>query len=700
MARLSIGIDIGGTFTDAAVVEEGGGRAVLAKSPTTPSDYLEGVMAALEEAARQLGMELRALLEGADLLAHSTTVTSNVLWERSGPRVGLIATRGFADQILIMRGIGRVAGLSLAERRHYRKTDKPEPLVPRRRIREAAERIDAAGEILVPLDEAGARAALRALIGEERAEALAVGLLWSFLNPAHERRLRELAAEEAPGVGVSLSSEVSGRLGEYERTATAVINAYVSPAMAGYLERLSARLAEGGLGRPPLIVQSNGGLTPARQVVPVRTVESGPAVGAVGAARLAEELARPNLIATDVGGTTFKVALIQEGRWDLADETVLGQYHVHVPMVDVVSIGAGGGSIAWEDQGRLRVGPRSAGAAPGPACYGAGGEEPTVTDADLLLGFLNPAFFLGGRIPLDPAAARRAFERRIAPRFFGGDPLLAAAGVREIIDSQMADLIRKETLERGRDPRDFALLAYGGAGPLHACAYAAEAGIEEVIVPYYATVLSAYGSAAGGARYTLERSLSAAPPEGAERVRQAYGELEEEGAALLEGAGVPPARRRFERWCAMRWRRQVHSLAVPFPEGPAGPAALEEAAARFAGLYAARYGEGAAYTEAGVEITRLWVNALGPSLPLQRAGAPAARRGAAPKGARRVLWGGGAGWAETPLFDGPSLAEGAELAGPAVIEHPGTTIALPPGARAVVDGAGHTHIRLAREEAP
>ncbi|MDA1000109.1 MAG: hydantoinase/oxoprolinase family protein, partial [bacterium] len=416
-----IGIDIGGTFTDAAVTGPNGGRAILAKSPSTPGDYLQGVVAALEDAARQLGLPLRELLSGASLLAHSTTVTSNVLWTRTGPRVGLIATGGFGDQILIMRGIGRVAGLSLAERRHYRRTDKPEPLVPRKRIREMDERIDATGEVIVPLDEGKARAALRSLAREDKIEALAVGLLWSFRNPVHEKRIKALAAEEIPGIPVSLSSEVSGRLGEYERTATAVLNAYVAGAMEGYLEQLLDRLRKEGLRQPPLIVQSNGGLTPIDRVMPIQTVESGPAVGVVGAARLSKELGKPNLIATDVGGTTFKVAHIQEGRWELADETVLTKYHVHVPMVEVSSIGAGGGSIAWEDGGRLRVGPRSAGAVPGPACYGTGGEAPTVTDADLLLGVLNPENFLGGQIHLDADAARRAFEKEIAPRFFDGD---------------------------------------------------------------------------------------------------------------------------------------------------------------------------------------------------------------------------------------------------------------------------------------
>ena len=689
---LSIGVDIGGTFTDVAVVEEGGGRTAQGKALTTPEDFLEGVLEALEDAARQMGLPLREVLGRARLFAHGTTITSNVLWTRSGPPVGLLATRGFADQILIMRGIGRVAGLSLAERRHYRATGKPEPLVPRTRIRELAERIDATGAVLAPMDDAEAVAQVRGLIEREGIEALAVGLLWSFRNPVHERRVAALAGREFPGLRVSLSSEVSGRLGEYERTATAVLNAYVGGAMEGYLERLTRRMAREGLRRAPLIVQSNGGLAPAGEVVPIRTVESGPAAGVVGAARLAGELGLPNLIATDVGGTTFKVALIQEGRWELAPETVLAQYHVHVPMVDVVSIGAGGGSIAWEDEGRLRVGPRSAGAAPGPACYGTGGAEPTVTDADLLLGTLNPRNFLGGRIRLDAEAARAAFARRVAPRFFGGDPLEAAAGVREIIDAQMADLIRRETLERGRDPRDFALIAYGGAGPVHACAYAAEAGVSEIVVPYQATVLSAYGAAAGGVRHTLERSLSVRVPGGAEAAAGAFAGLEAEGNGHLERAEVPAGARRVERWVAMRWRRQVHSLAVSFPPGPVTEESLARAAADFAAEYATRYGEGSAYTEAGVEITRFWINALGPSLPAVPAAPPAPLAAARPRGTRPVRW--GAEFIETAIHDGPSLPPGAAVEGPAVIEHPGTTVALPPGARAVVDAAGHTHIRL------
>lgn len=698
-----IGIDIGGTFTDAAVIGPNGGRAILAKSPTTPGDYLQGTLAALEDAARQLGISLQELLAATTLLAHSTTVTSNVLWTRTGPRVGLIATGGFGDQILIMRGIGRVAGLSLAERRHYRRTDKPAPLVPRKLIREMDERVDSAGEIIVPLDEEKARSALRSLVEDEKAEALAVGLLWSFRNPAHEKRIKALAAEEVPGIPVSLSSEVSGRLGEYERTATAVLNAYVADAMAGYLEQLIARLREEGLKKPPLIVQSNGGLTPIDRVVPIRTVESGPAVGVVGAARLSDELGKPNLIATDVGGTTFKVAHIQEGRWDLADETILTQYHVHVPMVEVFSIGAGGGSIAWEDEGRLRVGPRSAGAVPGPACYGTGGEAPTVTDADLLLGVLNPENFLGGQIHLDTGAARQAFENKIAPRFFGGDAAEAAAGVRHIIDAQMADLLRKITLEKGRDPREFTLLAYGGAGPAHACAYAAETGIAEVIVPYYATVLSAFGAAASGVRYTVERSKSIPLPEGAPDAAAVFGELEHEGGALLSQAGVSSKEQHFERWCAIRWRRQIHSISIPFPAGGVNEALLEKVAEDFSAVYAARYGKEAAYTEAGVEITRLWIQATGPALPVQKTAAPARGAKAAPHSERRVFWGLNRGWAPTPIYEGPALPEASEIEGPAIIEHPGTTIALPPEARAITDSAGHTHIRLtlaAPEERP
>jgi N-methylhydantoinase A len=701
----SIGIDIGGTFTDAAVVEAKGQRAVLAKSPSTPDDYLEGVMAALEDAAGQLAITLSALLGEAVLLAHSTTVTSNVLWTRSGARVGLLATRGFGDQILIMRGIGRVAGLSLAERRHYRRTDKPVPIVPRSRISEVAERVDSTGEALVPLDEEATRAAIRKLVEEDKIEALAAGLLWSFMNPAHERRIREIAAEVAPGIPVSLSSDISGRLGEYERTSTAVLNAYVGREMEGYIERLISRLSAAGLKHPPLIVQSDGGLTPPDRVIPIRTVESGPAVGVVGAARLANEISKPRVIATDVGGTTFKVALIENGRWDLADETVITQYHVFVPMVDVVSIGAGGGSIAWEDEGRLRVGPQSAGARPGPACYGAGGEAPTVTDADLLLGVLNPKNFLGGRIALDPEAAKRAFEKNVAPRFFGGDAVAAAAGVREIIDAQMADLIRKTTLERGSDPREFAILAYGGAGPAHACAYAAEAGIGEVIVPYHATVLSAFGAAAAGVRYTIERSLAAFPPDGADALAEGFAALEAEAGAMLAQAGVLKKEQRFERWCAMRWRRQVHSLRVPFPAGVVGPSTLDQITADFAAEYALRYGKGSAYSEAGVEVTRIWTNALGPSLPEQRVSAPKVSACTTPSGARRVHWGAVADWQETPIYQGPAISSGAQIEGPAIIEHPGTTIALPPGASALIDEAGHTRIRLEidftpKEDAP
>jgi N-methylhydantoinase A len=556
-----------------------------------------------------------------------------------------------------------------------------------------AERVDWKGAVLVPLDEVDARRQIRSLRGHG-AESFAVCLLWSFKNPVHERRLGALLGEMVQGAHVSVSTDLSPLIGEYERSATTVLNAYVAPRVEGYLRALRRDLEARGLPIAPLILQSHGGAAYPEEVIPIQTAESGPAAGIVGAKFLGDLLGLRDVIATDVGGTTFKVGLIRDGEWFYARETVLGQFEIQIPMVDVVSIGAGGGSVAWADGTRLRVGPRSAGAQPGPACYAGGGEEPTVTDADLALGILNPDYFLGGRIRLRRELAEAAIRGAIAEPLYGGELLSAADGIRRVTDAQMADLIRKVTVERGVDPRGFVLMAYGGAGPTHALAYADEVGIGRVVVPYAATVHSALAAAVAEVRHSRRLSAPVRLPAEPGPVQEIFARLEGESLSMLGRQGIPPAQVTLARWAEMRYRRQMHVIRVPVAGGPVDPGALEQLGESFEALYARLYGEAAAYREAGVECVTFGVDATAKTVQPELARLTLAGPDASPalKGAREVFLSRAAGFARTPLYDGERLRPGNRLAGGAIVEYPGTTLLILPGWTAEVDSFRNVHL--------
>jgi N-methylhydantoinase A len=685
----TVAVDIGGTFTDVVVIDGADGRTCSGKALTTPDDLQRGVFDGLADAARELGVDVNTLLRGTGRMVHATTQSTNAVFAYAGARTAVLTTRGFGDTLMIMRATGRVAGLSVFERHHYRNTQKPRLLVDERDIFEIDERIDYQGRVVVPLDEAGVRA-IAARLRERGYEAVAVAFLFSHQNAAHEQRVREILREELPGVYLSLSAEVAPVIGEYERSATALFNAYVGPVIEQYLRRLEGALAEAGLKHKLLIVQANGGVATAAQTVPIFTIESGPAAGVVGAAQIARLLGSPNVIATDVGGTTFKVAIVQNGEWGYSRETVLNQYQLRLPMIDVGSIGAGGGSIAWVDGSRLRIGPQSASANPGPACYGLGGTEPTATDADVVLGYVAPDRFLGGRMPLHPDRARAAIDEKIARPLFGGDVLAAAAGIRQVIDSQMADLIRKSTIERGHDPADFVMMAYGGAGPVHAASYGVEAGVAEIIVPFHATVHSAYGAARSDVRFSLTHSEPRVLPAPAERLERIYATMEAAQALQLDGADVPQAQRRFHRWVEARFRRQVHHVRVPVP------AALDDQKVRgvaraFEQEYERLFGRGTGLADAGIELVNFGIDAVGvveqPPESTHPTGAQPAPLGERPVwGPRRRAM------LPTPVYDGFALQPGNTIAGPAVIEHPGTTIVVLDGQTARIDPYRHTHI--------
>ncbi len=687
----TVAVDIGGTFTDVVVMDVSSGKTHAGKALSTPDDLQRGVMDGLADAARSVGVAVPQLLAQADRMVHATTQSSNAVFAFSGAKTAVITTRGFGDTLLIMRATGRVAGLSVFERHHYRLTQKPRLLVDERDIFEVPERIDAEGRVVLALDEAAVRE-VAARIAKAGYQAVAVAFLFSHQNATHERRVGAILREALPGVHVTLSADVAPVIGEYERSATALFNAYVGPVINQYVRRLEATLRESGLRQKLLIVQANGGVATAEQTVPIFTIESGPAAGVVGAAAIAQELRMPNVIATDVGGTTFKVAIIEQGRWGYSKETVLNQYQLRLPMVDLASIGAGGGSIAWLDGRRLRIGPKSASSMPGPACYGLGGVEPTVTDADLVLGYLSADRFLGGRMALHPALANEAIRVRIAEPLFEGNVIAAAAGIRQVIDSQMADLIRKSTLERGHDPRDFVMMAYGGAGPVHVASYAAQVGVRRIVVPFHATVHSAYGAALSDVRFSLQHSHPMVLPQPPASIESIFGAMESEGRKRLSEADVPAAKQRFERWVEARYRRQVHHLRVPAP-ALVDAAGLDRIAVDFEREYERLFGKGAAMRAGGIELVNYGVDAIGVAdkAPMERGNATGATM---PRTERMTYCTLRKDMVATPIYDGVSLPVGAELSGPAIIEHPGTTIVVLTGQRASIDAYRHTHIQL------
>lgn len=700
-----IGIDIGGTFTDCVLIGEGaprGGAYQTAKALSTKGDPADGVLDALAELAGGAGLSVADLLARTERIGHGTTIGTNAVLERAGARVGLVTTAGHGDALAIMRGHGRVAGRGIEDVFAVRGTSLPAPLIVPGAVLELHERVDARGEVVVALDEGLATDAIAAFINEYELESVAVAFLWSFARPEHELAAEKIIRRVAPDVFVSLSSRVSPRLGEFERTVAAVLNGYVGPACTRYLDSLGSRLAVGGLGVPLLLMQSSGGVVPASVAAEVAlgTLDSGPTAGLTGVAALAAASGHRNVVATDMGGTSFDIGLVVDGRPVVADESVIDQYTYRLPHLDVRTTACGGGTLARRDPqtGSLRVGPDSAGSEPGPACYRRGGAQPTVTDADVVLGLLRPDSFLGGRMPLDENAARAAVGVLADSLGLGLEE--TAAGIISVNNLHAATLIRQQTLERGLDPRDFVLYAYGGAGPVHAFGYAAEIGVREVLIPLGngASTLSAYGIAAGDLTWFTETETSLqAPFADANLARQLAGAAER-ARTLMLSAGVE-AEPQLEAWALMRYQEQLmHSLEVPVdPAGldgsPAGTSGLaERLAADFTGEYARRYGASAASAFQAAEIFGLRIRARVPAAPASRSAAPDAAE--PPHDVSRpaeVFWPDAGQRLVTRVYDGSRLGDGSFLSGPALVELSHTTVAVPRGASLTADGG---HLRL------
>ncbi|HEX4109702.1 MAG TPA: hydantoinase/oxoprolinase family protein [Solirubrobacteraceae bacterium] len=692
-----LGVDIGGTFTDCVAVGQDG-RVLHAKAPSTTASgsATDGVLAGLELLAGEAGIPLAELLAGARRFSHGTTIGTNLVVERKGARVGLLATAGHGDALLMMRGNGRTAGLPVDRVFSVHRTDKPAPLVPRRRTAEIDERVAADGEVIVALDEARAREAVRALLELQEPEAIAIALLWSVRNPGHELRLRELVLEARPDLFVSCSHETSPRQGEYERTVATVVNAYVGPASGAYLGELAQTLRERGLSSEPLIMQASGGVVPVEVArrLPLETIGSGPAGGLAGTVSIAAASGHEHVIATDMGGTSFEVGLVVDGRALLASEQVIDQYTFRVPQLDVRSIACGGGSIAWVDRhsGSLRVGPESAGALPGPACYGRGGPA-TVTDADVVLGLLDPETFLGGRMQLDGHAARQVIGELASELGLGLEQ--TAAGIVQVNSFSAATLIRQRTIEQGLDPRDFALYAFGGAGPLHAFAFARELGVAEVVIPLGngASTLSAFGIAATDVVRTFEQECRVRAPFDAGELAAAVAALEARARSEMAAAGFDEGGLVLERTALMRYAEQyLQELLVPIASGAIDEGVAAALAGDFDAEYVRLYSEGARAIFQAVEVFALRVSAR---VPLGFAPLHAGADGAAPEaarspdGERQVFWPESGEWTATAVHDGGAVRAGERVVGPALIELPHTTVAVAAGASARRDALGN-----------
>jgi N-methylhydantoinase A len=677
-----IGVDIGGTFTDCLVVADDGRRR-LAKALSTHDGLIEGVLSALRTNAEQFGVDLHELLSETTSFVHGTTVATNAILTRNGSRTGLITTRGFEDTLPIGKVFSKRAGLSERDIVHASRLRKPEPIVARHLIEGLSERIDRDGDVIVAINEDEVEATVGRLLAGG-VEAIAVCLMWSFVNPEHELIVKRVLERVAPGKVAAYSHVVAPTLGEYERTATTVLNAYIAPKVTAYIQALGERLAEEGLGQPLLVMQSNGGLTSVAGAhrLPLLTLDSGPVGGVLGCRYLGELYGEDDLICTDVGGTSFDVGLVLDGEVILDHEPIVSQHTLALPKVAVASIGSGGGSVAWIDRGGLlRVGPQSAGSDPGPVCYGRGGLEPTVTDADVALGYLDPEAFLGGRMPLDRDAALGALAKLGQP--LGMEAEQVALGVFRIVNSQMADLIRRVTIEQGHDPRGALLVAYGGAAPTHAAFYGTDIGAKAILIPADSTVFSAEGMLTCDLVRTAQLSRVLHSPFDAEDealVAREFDALQSQILAEFGRDGVADDDVEVRRIVGVRYQRQVHTIEVTLGAGQ-----LDGVRAQFEASYGKMFGDGSVAAGGPLElhVLRLVATRRMPPLGLVAETTDDEDPTAAWRGTRTTFT--SAGSVNSALFDGDALAAGNRVEGPAVIQRMGDSVVVPDGFTAEVD---------------
>ncbi len=692
-----VGIDIGGTFTDCAIVDRKG-TLLTTKVPSTPQDFSRGMMDALGAGARALGVPMDRFCRDIAFLSHGTTVGTNTIIQKKGAKVGLITTRGHEDAIHIMRGSRGYAGRDIRKVVHFPETSKPAPIVPKRLIRGVSERVDCFGEVVVALNESEAERAIRELL-QEGVEAIAICFLWSFRNPRHELRVKEMVQSLSRKVFVTASVDIAPKWGEYERVTATALNAYLGPVMTGYLYKLNSSLKELGYGDRLQITQCGGGTVPVERAgeAPLLTLDSGPVSGVTASMFLGAAMGEKNVITTDMGGTSFDVSIIFEGRPAYSFVANTDQYEYFLPKVDLQAIGAGGGSLVRvnAEARTMSVGPDSAGAFPGPVCYGRGGTVPTVTDAQLVLGYLDPDNFAGGRMKLDKDSALRAIQDIASS--INLKPLECAAGICRIVELQMADVIRTVTVESGYAPRDFVLCAFGGAGPAHAGVFAHELGVKKVVIPQRkaASTWCAFGAAAADVLHIFEHSEIMSTPVPAKRVNAALEDLEKRARLLMKGEGIAASRQRFEFSLDVRHKGQINEVEIALPFDRVPGAYEPELRALFTARYEKLYGRGSALAGAQLEIVvcRLRARALTPRPTLVRSRKASMKvPNAAVRKPRRIYWPDLRKLRPTPVYDGEKLAVGNRLKGPAIVETADTTVVVHPGRTLRVDALGNFEI--------
>lgn len=682
-----ISVDSGGTFTDGVLTDERG-TALMRKAHTTPHDPTIGTLDCIGKLAGARGLAVEQLLAQTQSIVLGTTMATNVVATLSGPRMGTIATRGYRLRMAFPQ-VSKVEWREGPQDMYDFRAEPPPPLTPYHLMTEVTERVDFRGEVLTPLDEADVRRAVRELAAQD-VSTVAVMLLHSHVNPAHERRVAEIVAEEAPQMQVTLSSSVLPVAGETERWGTAMFCAYIAPVVRAFVARIGGLLEKNGFRGQLLFIQSNGGIATPEIVAenPAVLLLSGPAAGPSLGRALGAEHGYANVLSVDMGGTSFDIGVVHDGTVDTVKQKIIDGKKFALPCVDVTAIGAGGGSIAYVDQaGRLQVGPKSAGANPGPACYGKGGDQPTVTDANVVLGYIDPDFFLGGATKLRRDLAEKVIRERIAEPL-GLTVPEAAAAIYEVINANMASGTDVAFAKRGYDPRDFALVAAGGAAAVHAVRIMQELRIRKLIVPKVAPTYCAYGMQYCDLRHDYQRSYHAETAKAdLERIDALLAEMEREARDTLRREGVAEADMAIRRSIEMRYYGQFRERAAPLPDGPVTAASLQAALQAFHRVHEQTVG----YSDAAypTEIVRLHVSGGTATQPPSLQPVPASTGPEAARKGRRAAWFGGAGFVDTPVYDGDRLGAGAIVEGPAIVEETFTTFVLPPGARAEVDRHGH-----------
>lgn len=688
-----IGIDVGGTFTDFLLVD-GEAPPRVYKVLTTPGDPSEGFLAGLGEMADDLGVPLPEFLAQVETMVHGTTVTTNAVLTQTGAKTALLTTRGLRDALEMRRGV--------REEQYNNRYTNVQPLVERYLRLPVSERIDYRGEVVSPLAEEDLRSSL-AVLRREGVQAVAVCFMNSFANGSHEEAAARLLREEMPDAYLTVSHELLPSIRFYDRLSTTVLNSYVGPVLRRYLESLVGRLREAGFRGTLLIMQSNGGV-----VTPViaggraaQTLLSGPAGGPVAGVAYTAGLDFAGCLTVDMGGTSFDASLVKSGEPLVTSEGEINRLRLALPMLDIITIGAGGGSIGWIDEGGLlRMGPQSAGADPGPACYGRGGELPTCTDADLLLGYLDPDYFAGGRLKLSPQAAQRAIKEHVADRL-GLDPLEAAAGMYDLINVNMAAGVQEVTVKRGEDPRDFPLVVAGGAGPNHACRIAAELSIPVVVVPRESSIFCAAGMLMSDLKHDFVRTCPVLLFEADRAILAgAFRSMEKEGLGLLRAEHIPETAVEFRYRLDMRYVRQYHEVGVPVAPDEIYQSRVDVIAGKFHRRHNELYGYSLENEGTPMEIINLRLTCIGrtekPRFPGQPYGGPDAS--GAYKRHRPVYLPGQRTFREVPVFDGDRLEYGNRVEGPAVVEQVNTSLFVTPEYVLKVDQNGSFVLLLLERE--